>query len=423
MLPDKTMADDPLSELLTGPPGAADFDVVYKALMANEAGRAFLAQFASGNRHAETEIVLAAIARLETSIRGGVAAQPAAAAQPPVDLLEIVSALERIEAELRSAAVEAADGLAAVERLQDIAFVLHERTVEPSLCDGLDAAIREIADAVTQASRERSRASRAGEMLRALAGRVRDMIAARGAPPASDVSGAPELSQAALFAVDAERAEDFGRAVAELVAALPTLADAAATAGAEAASAPASPEVAAPPPSAPEPSPSNAPANRAVADQPQQSVRNVLPDVEFDMTPRSVRAPLRSEELPPLGDEFARQAQPTQSLRSAPATPLPAASLPEDPDDLFDPLPAVAARPAEEVARLRVVPSAAAVPPSLPTATVAPTPSPAAPPAKTIPLSPVAAPTQPRAAPVESANDPLAAVRALSAEELIALFS
>ncbi len=63
-------------------------------------------------------------------------------------LSDIAAALARVEAVLRTGVViPGPDASAALERIADIAFVLHERAVEPSLCDALDAAVREIADA------------------------------------------------------------------------------------------------------------------------------------------------------------------------------------------------------------------------------------------------------------------------------------
>ncbi len=105
---------------------------------------------------------------------------PAAEFRPPAgtqprDLAELAAALARIEALLAGDA-EGPEGSAAIERIADIAFVLHERDIEPSLCDALDAAIREIgaADALKRASVRR--ACEAAALLRDLSHALHAMV-------------------------------------------------------------------------------------------------------------------------------------------------------------------------------------------------------------------------------------------------------
>lgn len=100
------------------------------------------------------------------------------------DLVEIAAAIQRIEAELGAGANPAPDGLAAVDRVADIAFVLHERSVEATLCDDLDAAIREIAEACAHFESAAERTRKTAALLRALARRVGEMIARRTAESA-----------------------------------------------------------------------------------------------------------------------------------------------------------------------------------------------------------------------------------------------
>jgi hypothetical protein len=61
------------------PPAEAEYDAVYAAVTATERGRWFLAEFASRTRKADTDVILAAIARVEGAIRAG--AMPTAAPQ------------------------------------------------------------------------------------------------------------------------------------------------------------------------------------------------------------------------------------------------------------------------------------------------------------------------------------------------------
>jgi hypothetical protein len=166
------------------------------------------------------------------------------------DLIEIAAALERIEAELGAGMSPAPDALAAIERIADVAFVLHERSVELTLCDELDAALRELSIASACSEDAAKRARNTAELLRVLANRVGKMIAIRtgerGAqsPPAeSSASSTIEAreepdrdarlleeliesskqAQSALFEIDAEQTENFAQAVAALVGSLASL--------------------------------------------------------------------------------------------------------------------------------------------------------------------------------------------------------
>src|SRR5580692_4801225 len=138
------MPNDPLPQILAGLPDEADYDAVHAALMATERGRRFLTEYADRNRHADTTMV--------------------------------VSAIDRIKAALAAGTLSTPDVSAAIERLSDIAFMLHERPVEATLCDGLDAAIREISEAGARSASVADGARNAAELLRALAGRVSGMI-------------------------------------------------------------------------------------------------------------------------------------------------------------------------------------------------------------------------------------------------------
>jgi hypothetical protein len=98
------------------------------------------------------------------------------AAAQALDVAELIAALGQVGA-LLAGAPEGSEGSAAIERIADIAFVLHEREVEHSLCDALDAAVREIgaADAVKRASMERAR--EAAALLRELTHALNEILA------------------------------------------------------------------------------------------------------------------------------------------------------------------------------------------------------------------------------------------------------
>jgi hypothetical protein len=200
------MSKDTLAfaDFLTGLPRDAGYDSVYAAVMASEAGRWFLGEYASRNRHADTQTLVGALACVEAAIRGEATPQTAmsprvgalsqAPAQPegaalsqsaaqsatvaPAscrDLIEIEAAINRVEA-LVAGWTNGPDSHRAVDRIHDIAFALREREFESALCDALDYAAREISAELNSADTAAQRAGAARELLHDLAGRVKDMI-------------------------------------------------------------------------------------------------------------------------------------------------------------------------------------------------------------------------------------------------------
>src|SRR5580700_8468271 len=171
----RTMPNEPLAlpQILAGLPDEAGYDAVHAALTATERGRRFLTEYADRNRHADTTAIVSAIARIEVTLRGDGPPRADAAG----DLMEIAAAIDRIGAALAAGATPAPGISAAIERLLDIAFMLHERPVEATLCDGLDAAIREISEANMRSESTAEGIREAAELVGALAGRVREMIA------------------------------------------------------------------------------------------------------------------------------------------------------------------------------------------------------------------------------------------------------
>jgi hypothetical protein len=65
------------SDKAAGPPNEAEYSAVYAAVTATERGRWFLKEFADRNRSADTDLIMAAIARIEAAIAGGAASQAA----------------------------------------------------------------------------------------------------------------------------------------------------------------------------------------------------------------------------------------------------------------------------------------------------------------------------------------------------------
>jgi len=413
------MPNDPLAQILAELPDEAGYDAVHAALMATERGRRFLSEFADRNRHADTAAIVGAIARIEAALRGDGPPRADAAG----DLMEIAAAIDRIEAALAAGATPASDISAAIERLLDIAFMLHERPVEATLCDGLDAAIREISEANMRSESTAAGIREAAELVGALAGRVREMMALSSAvrgthqPAGANVDA---TSGAGFFELATNDGETFAAAVAELAASLPTLGEA-----------PSEPVEAAPEPEsgqgAPTPAAEIAPSDDVLlpaAEVEQTATEIVNPDdqaappqpasTDVSLSEAVLNqafaddyfsngnlpdvAPVSDEtESAPISSEEPPSEAPAQNFSTEPV-PGPQ----EDPADLFEP-------------------GAAPIPPvETATAVTADAPVPAEPPAEPARAVP---PPPARAIPRPPGSDPLAAVRDLSAEELIALFS
>lgn len=332
------------------------------------------------------------------------------AAAPVCDLAELASALARVEALVSAGADERGDAVAAIERIADIAFVLHEREVEPSLCDALDAAMREISAANARNQASVQRAHEAAELLRAVARRLDAMMAAQAQPQASrSAAHSDELECADEFPAptrlfDADVAADgaFAQTVAALAESLPERSGAALAQsrdhGTDGGAAPdalphsdVEPELAETLPSA------------------WMQEENPVSGAGEEAAPRKGFAATSAAVAAPDPAAAASLALPSGAA-AAPAVDVHRSIDPdEDPGDLFEPTPDI--RPAAD---------AAAPPPAM----SADTTQDIAPPASLAPQSPRSAAGAPAyAASRHAVSDPLAPIRALSEEELIALFS
>jgi hypothetical protein len=395
--------------------------------MATERGRRFLTEYADRNRHADTTAVVSAIARIEATLRG----EDPPRADAAGDLLEIAAAIDHVQAALAAGTTRAPDVSAAIERLLDIAFMLHERPVEATLCDGLDGAIREISAANMRSQSAAEDIRKVAELVGALASRVSEMIALSIAMRGAHRSAGENVdatSGAGGFELATNDGETFAEAVAELAASLPTLADA-----------PSEPVEAAPEPElglesgegAVAPTAEIAPSDNVLspADEAQQTPTETgiadnaaappqIASIQIVSTDMSLSEAVLSQasddffssrnfssEAPEREETGNAQALSEESPSEAPAQDFSTEPVPgpeEDPADLFEraPVPTPLVEPATPVTADAPVP---AEPPTEPPRVVPP------PPARAIPRPP--------------GSDPLAAVRDLSEEELIALFS
>ena len=166
------MSNDPLalSILSVGPPRETDYDAVYAAVTATERGRWFLSQYAKHNRNADTALIMAAIARIEATIRGD--APPQASAISSADLTAMAAAIERIREAVAAAGLPMSSIASAAERISDISFSLRERSADAALCDALDATAREISEACATRAVVEDHARGLTELLRDLASRM-----------------------------------------------------------------------------------------------------------------------------------------------------------------------------------------------------------------------------------------------------------
>lgn len=93
-------------------------------------------------------------------------------------LADFAAAIGQMETVLAANEISAtADVHFAAERIQDIAAALRRREVEAVLCDALEAATREVGDAIVRHDATSARAASAAALLKELAQRVRAMIA------------------------------------------------------------------------------------------------------------------------------------------------------------------------------------------------------------------------------------------------------
>jgi len=181
------MSNDPLalSVLTVGPPRETEYDAVYAAVTATERGRWFLFEYAKRNRNADTDLIVAAVARIEATLRGD--APPQSSALPSADLTAMAAAIERVRGAVAAAALPMSGIGSAAERISDISFSLRERSIDAELCDALDAAAREISDACTSRAAEDDHARGVAESLRDLAGRMDALLKLSAAPVSREV--------------------------------------------------------------------------------------------------------------------------------------------------------------------------------------------------------------------------------------------
>jgi chemotaxis regulatin CheY-phosphate phosphatase CheZ len=176
----------------------ADYEAIEAAVMETNRGRWFLAEYARRNRHADTNMLLAAIERIEATMRGERHVETVDRIR--FDLIDMANAIARAKAEIAAIkpdarqaskfgeateeldsivnATEAAtsDILAAAERIQEIAWTLREQSLDAEVCDLIDVKATEIYTACSFQDLTGQRSRKVIQALRYLEGRINAMI-------------------------------------------------------------------------------------------------------------------------------------------------------------------------------------------------------------------------------------------------------
>lgn len=183
-------------------------DIVRAQIGAAERQRTLITEYIHRNRRPDTDKIVGPVARREIATPSAV--------PPPSDLArrltELADMIGQIELALHDSETSAPDVHFATERIHDVAFSLRQRDVEPALCDTLEAAIREVGDAIVRNDVAAARAAGAAAQLRDLARSVSDMIDRfedRDAALDSESRLAPEPAGLDIAGVDAAPAPMF----------------------------------------------------------------------------------------------------------------------------------------------------------------------------------------------------------------------
>ena len=185
----------------SGPPSALpeqDYDAIEDAVMETARGRWFLAEYARRNRNADTEMLLAAIAKLQKSI--GEQSAENALAKVRRELLDMAEAIAEAKREI--ATMRAKDGedgqigeatleldaivestekatseiLFAAEQVQEIAWSARESGTPDAVCDAIDTHVTEIYTACSFQDLTGQRTQKVVKVLRFIENRLSALV-------------------------------------------------------------------------------------------------------------------------------------------------------------------------------------------------------------------------------------------------------
>jgi hypothetical protein len=208
------MSYDPLAlpGFAVGLPQEVEYEAVYAAVTATERGRWFLTEYASRNRHADTDSLVAALARIEATVQDH-ATLPSSATLSR-DLAEIAVTVERIRAAIGPERTGAPDIDAAAKLLDDLAGHVQTLLKLPSgntLADeGQSQAITPDNDAV------RTEADVASTP-------IEPAVTAEGAVESASGAGPDEESLVGLFDMELRDGKKFAAAASALAASFSAL--------------------------------------------------------------------------------------------------------------------------------------------------------------------------------------------------------
>jgi hypothetical protein len=210
----------------------AEYAAIESTIGATERGRWFLAEHARRARADEMQTVLSAIERLERrmladrateavgSLRGDLAdmaeaihrtkAEITALSVPGADQTRLASASQALDAIVRATEQATSDILGAAEEVQEAAWVLRERHIEPEVCEALDRHATAIYTACSFQDLTAQRTARIIYTLRYLEDRIAAMIAIWGEdapriPPAPEEAEARRPTDDELCQLDVDR--------------------------------------------------------------------------------------------------------------------------------------------------------------------------------------------------------------------------
>jgi hypothetical protein len=185
-----------LSTIPPQPPAEGEYDLICATMAESARGRWFLDEHARRNRNTDTLLVLAAIERIEGMIRGEREQQAYQSFRG--DLLDMAKAIAQTRAEVAAIKPEAPapmtgsdvpqtpanrDIFAAAERLQDVAWIMRERGLDPRICRQIEALASAILAASSLRNPDDDRAQKLGEVLHYLERRINGMLDACAEPP------------------------------------------------------------------------------------------------------------------------------------------------------------------------------------------------------------------------------------------------
>ncbi|MBI3435145.1 MAG: protein phosphatase CheZ [Proteobacteria bacterium] len=188
--------------LTTRPPSApqaeADYDAISAAVMETARGRWFLAEYARRNRSADTAQVLAAVERLEQTLRAD--SQSETVTRLRTHLLDMAKAIAHTKKEVAAirsddeshgnladatgeldAIVKATEKatsviLAAAEKVQEIAWTMREQGIDTDICDQIDGRATDIYSACSFQDLTGQRIGKVVGAMRDLERRIHAMI-------------------------------------------------------------------------------------------------------------------------------------------------------------------------------------------------------------------------------------------------------